>query len=254
MLKARELTYILLPGKLPPDPEPPPRVTPLYVEAFRLWKEVWAETFLELDGDDLVFSDDYCRQDLVGALFRGERCVALGFFHSVDFRLPTARQDSYFKVWTDEAVRKLLRDGPRILVGSNITVDACFRGKLEDGTRLKNLLVGLMARTFIESGHDAMAGTMRCDRGMQRAAHEFGAEPLQSGVLHHGVEVELISFYRKRLLGDGTLRTDLNVESIWSRRRDLAATSDATYAEAEARTRPARAAGAKRMTGKEETG
>lgn len=243
MVRSGDLTHLLLPGHPPPDPAS--RRAAAHAEAFRLWLAVWNETLRELDGTERVFSDDFCRQDRISALFQGNRCVALGLLRSVDFRLPPARLDSYFKVWPDEAIRRLTEAGPRILVGSHITVDPEFRGTLGDGCRLKNLLVGLMARAFLELGQDAMAGTMRRDRGMHGSAYAFGATPLQAGIIHHGVEVELIAFYRRQLTGaSAAVRKDLNVESLWARRLDL--TVDAADDQAgEARS----VAGGRRMAG-----
>ncbi len=218
---ASELRYLLFPADAPGV-----AWNREYQETYRLWRKVWAATFQELDGNSAVYSDDFCRQSRVGAIFLRDRCVALGLYHFVDFGVATARDDSYFKVWSDEAIAKLVTEGPRILVGSNITVDPEMRGDLGGGIFLKNLLTGLMTKGFLDSGYDAMAGTMRKNRGMHQSAYQFGASPLQSGVMHHGVEVDLVAFYRRKILAAmSTLPVDLTVERLWENREEFSTES-----------------------------
>jgi hypothetical protein len=220
MIGFDDLRYIILPR------EPLARESALLFEvAFRFWREAWTETFREdLKVEHPVFSDDFSRQSRIGCLFFDERCVALTFFHFVDFRLSTARLDSYFDVWPDEAISKLRKDGDNIVVGSNITIDRAFRGKdkLAGGLSVKSLLVDLAVATFLESRADAMTGTMRCNRGMHDLARAFGATQLVSGVLKHGVEVELMAFYRRELLERRVPGEIPAVEKLWECRTDHA--------------------------------
>lgn len=216
MIKLIDLQFQLIPA----EPDTAASLT-AYNEAYRCWSSVWEGTFKELDGQTQLYSDDFSRQSLVGGLFAGTRCVALGLFRDVDFDSAPARDDSYFKVWSESAVQGLLRHGPRVTVGSHITVDPEFRGEMNGRVRLKHLISGLMVREFLESGRNAMTGTMRCDRGMQKEAGHFGGTCLQSGVRHHGVEVELVAFYREALREPGALITDLGVEKLWLMRRDF---------------------------------
>jgi hypothetical protein len=210
MLHLDELRYVLIPGENPSG-----EISDVYRAAYRCWSKVWSDTFLELEGDSRIFSDDFTRQTEIGAIMAGDRCIAMGFLHAVDFRLPTARHDSYFKVWSDEAIASLIKDGPEILVASHLTVDAGSRGDLGNGLYLKDLIVGLVVKSLLASRADAMTGTMRCNRGAQRSAYQYGATAIQKGVIHHGVEVDIVAFYRRHLATPGTLTTDLRVEVLW---------------------------------------
>jgi hypothetical protein len=182
---------------------------------------VWSQTFEELDGNPTLYSDDFSRQTIVGCLRTEFECVALGFFHFVDFNFDAAGFDSYFKVWPETALAALVRDGKKVVVGSNITVAPEHRGDLGNGLQLKNLLLGLMVKTLLESDQDVMTGTMRCNRGMHNSAYQFGATRLDAGILHHGVEVDLVAFYRRQIAEEKILQDDLAVERLWRSRLDF---------------------------------
>jgi hypothetical protein len=192
----------------------------VYAASYACWKKVWLATFKELDGAQRIFSDDFTRQTKISAILYGERCVALGFLRSIDFTYPTSPEDSYFKVWSDDALAKLVEDGKSVLVASNLTVDPDYRGDVGGGIHLKNLVVGLVTKNLIHSSHDVMTGTMRCDRGAHRSAYLYGATPIQAGVTHHGVDVDLVGFYRRRIEKEST-QIDLFVERLWKSRTDL---------------------------------
>jgi hypothetical protein len=212
------LSYILMPGGVPKT-----AWRGYYVEAFRCWQMVWSKTLDELDHQKDVFADDFTRQTAIGGIFWRERCLALGFFHHVDFTFATAAKDSYFKVWPLAALARLTEAGPKVVVGSNITVDPEFRGDIGNGVQLKNVLIALMVKTFLASDQDAMTGTMRVNRNMHRAAQRFGGVPLADGILHHGVEVELVAFYRQALLAEAHRLPDLGAEKLWRGRVDFCA-------------------------------
>jgi hypothetical protein len=212
-VRSSELTAVFLPTDGPNLGE-----APLYNEAYRLWKDVWKQTYLELDDNPNVYSDDFTRQSELVSLFHGQRCLGMILMRYSDFRLSSSVEDSYFKVWPQHAVEMLQKDGPRIVVASHVTVDPQFRGQLEDGTRVSKLCMGLLVKRFVSSNADAMTGTMRVDRKMDKMVYETGATHLQSHIKLHGVDVELVAFYRKQLL---KFQFDVNVERLWRNRIDI---------------------------------
>lgn len=214
-----QFQFILFPGKFPEK-----KWREHYIETYRLWREVWTATFDELDGNATLYSDDFCRQSIIGSIFREKRCVGIGMFHWVDFSLPTARHDSWFKAWPDSAIEKLLTDGHRVLVGSNVTVDPAFRGDLQSGLRLRNIILGLMSRTLISTSGNVMAGTARKNRGVHRASYSAGATHLESGTLH-GVDVDFVAFYQKNI--QKLLPFEFSVESLWRNRIQFFDTQEA---------------------------
>jgi hypothetical protein len=163
--------------------------------AYPLWRGVWRDTFRELDDLEDLRSDDFTRQDRIGVLFDGDEAVGMTAFRWVDLDAPSTRDDSYFRPWPEAAVRALRRDGPRLCIGSNLTVRPGWRGPVA-GQSVSRMLLEHAVREFLRSSADVMAGTMRNDRGVQRTAYALGAVPLAEGVAFHGVSVDLVAWYR----------------------------------------------------------
>jgi hypothetical protein len=177
-------------------------------EAYRCWSEVWSQTLLELAGDEHVPSDQFTRQDEVGAIFHGYECISLSCFRWVDLSLAMELDDSYFDCWPEEARRAAVRDGTRVCVASNFTISPAWR-RVPDYS-LRKIGVAMTLDRFLAAGDGtAMLGTMRDDRGMGKLIEQLGATRLGSSV-RHGVPVTLIALYRD------ALRTSLdsNNESI----------------------------------------
>jgi hypothetical protein len=168
---------------------------PLIGEAYRCWGEVWKQTFQELEDRTDLPSDDFTRQDEVGAIFHGYECVALTFFRWVDLSNPMHQDDSYFAVWPEDARAAACSDGSAICVSSNFTIAAPWRRA--SGCSLKDVLAALVVERFLISDADALVGTMRNDRRMNEVAYGVGLRPVLRDVIHHGVAVDLMVFHRR---------------------------------------------------------
>jgi hypothetical protein len=183
-----------------------PADLPLLGAAYQCWSEVWKQTFTELEGRSTLPSDDFTRQDEIGALFHGYECVALFFSRQVDLSSPLARDDSYFSVWSKEARRAACARGSRVWVSSNITIAPKWRKPAN--VALSSLVCALIIERFLLSDADVLVGTMRNDRKMNTVTYGLGAQPIAHGVIHHGVPVDLVAFYR-----DSCVRTLLDEET-----------------------------------------
>jgi hypothetical protein len=179
---------------------------PLLGLAYQCWSEVWKQTFTELEGRSTLPSDDFTRQDEIGALFHGYECIALFFSRQVDLSSPLARDDSYFSVWPKEARRAACARGSRVWVSSNITIQPRWRKPAN--VSLSGLVCGLIIERFLISDADVLVGTMRNDRKMNNVTYGLGAQPIAHDVIHHGVPVDLVAFYR-----DDCVRTPLDEQT-----------------------------------------
>ena len=167
-----------------------------FEKTYALWKSVWGQTLKELDGLDVLTSDNFSRQHEILSLFIDDICVAIVCHRYVDLSLLSSRDDSYFKPWPQEAFKKLCAHGNKAAIGSQITIHSGYRGESPFG-RIKNVITSLSLRHLMDTDVDVIAGTMRADKGMNRLFYNCGAEPIESHVILHNVEVDLVAFFPK---------------------------------------------------------
>lgn len=165
------------------------------VRAHLCWRDTWGAMLWDLDGEELRFSDDFSRQDEIGALFNGNECVGLSGYRYVDLSLPWQRVDSYFQPWPPELVEQIAAATPRVCIGSNLVVAPSWRGSLTP-MRVSEMLLALAVQRYAESDAQIMLGTMRNDRRMNHVSYRMGARPLRTNVMHHHVAVDLVMFTR----------------------------------------------------------
>jgi hypothetical protein len=162
-------------------------------EAYRVWSEVWSQTFRDQDGLLNLVSDQFTRQDEVGAIFHGYECVGLSCFRWVDLSLPMTFGDSYFEHWPPTARDAALRQGTRICIGNQITIAKEWRNA--KGGSLSAIVTAMCIERFVRSDADAILGTMRDDRGMTALTEALGAEVLGHTEMHGG-PVTLVAVFR----------------------------------------------------------
>jgi hypothetical protein len=168
---------------------------PCVNEAYACWRDVWFEALRELDSIEHLYSDDFTRQDEIAALFYNDVCIGLTGCRFVDISSALARDDSYFKVWPKAALDALAADGARLCIGNNMTVRPEWRGRTA-GLSIKCVLMILSIQRFLASDAHALAGTMRVGRAMDRLVYDLGFQPIVRGAVHHGVEVDLVGYFR----------------------------------------------------------
>jgi hypothetical protein len=178
--------------------QPPQRQKARVASAYQCWKRCWTEMMRELDGVELASSDDFLRQDEIGALYCGSVCVGLSGYRWIDIGMPAARDDSYFKAWPKAALDAVEQRGRLVCVGSNLVVAPEWRGRVEP-MRIPQLLLELAVKRFVDSDADLMVGTMRNDRRMNEIVYHLGATALAQGLTHHNVPVDLVVFERSTL-------------------------------------------------------
>lgn len=212
-IEKEELKLHIFPGKILNSD----RVHQDSVESFSLWHQIWSETFFELDHLGVLFSDQFTRQDYILSLFYREQCVGLCCCNRVDFSHPATRYDSYFEIWPEFALAQLLRDGPKIIVASQLVVAQPYRGLTCEGLTLKYLIQSMSMKVLESSACDAMTGIMRKDRGMDKIGSKNGSTILAQDLIMHNVAVDLICFYRRSL----TFPKNSVVEDLWNQRMTM---------------------------------
>jgi hypothetical protein len=172
-----------------------------FAAAYDCWREVWFDAFVELENIDRLYSDDFTRQDEIAALFYEDTCIGLTGCRFVDLNTSMARDDSYFQSWPAAALDQLAAHGSNVCIGNNMTVRREWRGRL-GGVSIKRVLMLLSIQRFLVSSADVLAGTMRNGRGMNGLVYDLGFSPIVCGAMHHGVEVDLVGYYRRGRVDD----------------------------------------------------
>lgn len=208
------LKYILCPGSMPAV-----EYDSTYRKIYQCWRETWEHAFAELKVEAPFPSDSFTRQDYVGAVFQGDRCLALSFFRLMDASRAEFSKDSYFSNW-EPSHREVLRSrGNKIIVCCQFTVHPSARGK-SIGISAKDLLMGMITETFLNSDADAMTGAVRVDRGVNGAGERWGAYVIDRKVPCDFGEknTDLIGFFKDHILAQSPHEMKPLVERLWNER------------------------------------
>ena len=210
-IKPNDFRYVLLPGTLP---EPKHKDT--YMHVYDIWKEVWVNAFQELKVDKPFYSDSFTRQDYIGALFYKNRCFAMAFYRWTDASRADFVTDSYFYNWNDDHRKHLRSRGDKIIVCSYFTVHPNGRGSVL-GLSGKDLLMGMITKTFMNSGADAMTGAVRINKGVNTAGEKWGTT-LIAGHVDSGydADVDLIGFFKDTIAVHPANELSDLTEFLWS--------------------------------------
>jgi len=206
-----EIQFVLCPGRYPSD-----RFRSIYDNIYSCWQEVWAQTFLELDGNAHLKSDAFTRQDAVTAILVNNQCVAMTLIRYADATSPTFATDSYFQNWNTQHLERLTSRGPQILVCSHFTIHPTAR-KLGLGFSMKDYLMGFCTQFLLSSNFDAMTGAMRKNRKVHDLAYDWGAAPVGIDVPSgHGDFVDLVAFYKDEVTKARKHPIVPHLQDLWS--------------------------------------
>ena len=190
------------------------------LEVFRHWNTTWNEAFKELHGDYRLFSDNVTRQDYILTLFLGEKCIAMNCFRLAFQGMQATFSDSYFKNWNEQACADLVKEGPRILVSSQFSIEEGFRGK-SLGFNLKDVLGVLSVELFLSTDCDVMTGALRKNRGVDKVGDRISGTKIQEATPSgHGDFVDLFAFYRSNLEAARNSLMVPALQLLWANRND----------------------------------
>jgi hypothetical protein len=185
--------------------------------AYELWRDEWQATLRELEGVTRIHSDEFVRQDEISVLSSAGQCVSVTALRWLDLSRATAREDSYFQAWPEEALAEL---GTSIVaISSNTLVHPEWRGTrveppfpTHQPTPLSFVTVALAIRRFLDSKACAVIGVTRNDRSMNRVAAGVGARKIGQIKLH-GIDSDLICIERAAASPSGPV-----MDAMWERR------------------------------------
>ena len=170
-----------------------------YLAAYRMWHDVWRETYDQLGLGSVLHSDNFTRQEQVLGLFIEGKCAGLSCYRSVDLSSEPGRNDSWLADWPADLMDELCAKDPLQLVGSAFAVAKEFRRQDYLGLSLKDLLAAANVRYFDQhTGHYGMLGSMRNSRGTNTAVYKYGVTKLRTVEINHE-PTDLVIFLRDQL-------------------------------------------------------
>lgn len=212
------LRFVILPGR-----DPDPTFMPLYQEAYSCWYSVWKNTYKELNVPKQMFSDDFTRQTEICSIFHENKCLAMVFIRWIDMRIETSKHDSYFKVWSEKDLTKVIRDGSNILIYSNLTLSPDCR-KNNCNMSIKDLLFFLTFNLrFSHSKADGICAVARRAKRVHELCYRYGAIPLSTDVAHFDEtdRVDFVAFYKSNVK-NGPLDDVVTLgRKLWSERLEV---------------------------------
>ena len=198
-------------------------ILPLVKETYDMWREVWLSALGELDGATDLKSDDYTRQEQVGALLYEGEVVGSVFFTRVNLNESMWRKDSYFAAWPEETMLEwgAKRPGFQLMVCSWFTLSPKMR-RNATGLSAKQLLTSLSTEHMLQTeGCSGMLGTMRNNRGMNTVTYNVHATPILTDLQMHGVGVDLVIFDKDTIQNAPTGALMPEAREIYSRSQEL---------------------------------
>lgn len=166
----KKLRFIVAPTRFFPE-----SIRPEMDKAYEAWRNVWGHALSEeMNVRDYLYSDNYSRQSHVAALFYGDELFGLVTLNYMNIEDRIYKDDSYFKVWTADALQKLHRSSKEIMTLCNVTLNFRFR-KNAIGLSGKDLLL-LMTVHYLKSQQlDAIVAAVRLEKSMEKSAYRTGA-------------------------------------------------------------------------------
>jgi hypothetical protein len=165
--------------------------------AYSLWKEVWDFACRQEMMIDAMSSDVFTRQSHLAVLFHKEEPVVLTTLNFLKLNLRMDTDDSYFKVWPQEAMKILKEEASIIYTCGNLALNFNFRrGAI--GVSAKDLIFAILVHFLKYSSADAMVAAVRLEKGMEKAAYRTGAHPIYTNLPYSipGQRVDLVSWHR----------------------------------------------------------
>lgn len=222
-MNAQDLKWILCPGRNTSDLK-------LFHDIYNFWVNTWTEAYKELKVDKDLYSDSFTRQDYIGALQYKGQIIACTFFKKCRKEELTHIRDSYFSNWSEKHLDVLFSRGSNTIVCSQFTVHALARGK-SLGFSTKDILMGMLIKTFLESQFDSMTGATRQDRNVHTASERWGVITVEENVPSGFGDFVAIQSCFKDECNAAFKKNELAFlcESLWKSRVDISSQDVAAF-------------------------
>ncbi len=200
------LRFLVLPSKNPSQKE-----VQDYNNAYEAWLRVWKDAYKELKLEKPIYSDEFTRHDHINCIFYGAQCIASVHSRIVDISIPATVEDSYFKIWNTQDVKRIRSHGNKVMIISNMTVHKEWRKSFCD-LSIKDLIIYLCCMRFKSSAAAVMATYTRNSKNVNELVKRFGAQVIRKDVQNFNKKdlVDLFIFSKDSV----TAGTDPTVQTL----------------------------------------
>jgi hypothetical protein len=227
-----EISYIILPGKLPVDSP----LIEMHNQAYDYWCQFWGKVF-EDNGVDpsLRYKDEFCRKELVCLLLHEGKIVGMHLCEFLNLNQSAFREHEYFSHHKGDTFLETL-DRKRInhaMIMTYLTIDPEWRKK-KVGVSLASVLMSLATKLQCAAGAEVNLGRAREDVGVDSILTDLGGVVLQDRLPMHNTPISIICIYSDKVkeLSDSTARHF--VEKFWTKRTDYSERSYSFHSSAKA--------------------
>lgn len=201
-----------------------PEYREIYQEAYGCWKEIWDKVYKEeMKYTRKCHSDDFSRQEQIVTIFSGGKCAGLAMVRFIDLGLGPALEDSYFRFWPPETLKKVLGMTEQVAVASFFTVHPDFR-QMKTGFCMKTLLLSLFLENFNHSQADIMITAARKVTSNEKLCSKLGSKVLTEKIPYlidgHPVPNEIadLIYWEKKSVGPVNEQLEFLKKSLWKNR------------------------------------
>jgi len=205
--------YVLCPGR-----HPKPEFSKIYNEIYGCWRNLWLNAYEELKVDKPLYSDNFTRQDFIGAILYEEKCIALLCFRWGNSLAPDFIKDSSLSLWQDEDIKVASKYGHRIIICTQLAVHPLARND-SLGVSMLDLMTGVSLEMLKRTQADALAAHMRIDRKVNEVCAQLGAEVIRPNIhFSGGISGDFMVFYREKILHHELPRHGKLIKDLWNSR------------------------------------
>lgn len=192
-----DLQYYVFPGQFCR-----PAYLRQYEQTFKFWLGNWSAVVAELKATKIPSADDFFRQAFVCALFHKSKVFAAHLYSFYDLRLKSIIHHSYLKHNFNEEYLETCRslNFSKGMTMESLFVDPNYR-KSVTGVPFTDIIVSLGQKVFLhKTDAQVILAPARVENKVSRSACSLGFEPVQSGVFHNNVLMDLLICRREKIV------------------------------------------------------
>jgi hypothetical protein len=189
----------------------------LYNQLYRLWKQIWNETYSELGSNKTVCGDDFYFLDEFCTIHFDNLPIAMVALKWLDLNLIPACENNYIEHFPGETLTQLKELGYQKVMGlGNLIAHPDWR---KNGSQLSytDVVVGLALKRQIENHFDTAICYTRNNRSVNKLVYRLGGIPLWQNLMRHNVQVDVVVIPSEKVAIHPQPEVQQAIDVYWSK-------------------------------------